>query len=126
MKLVRCFKGAYNAQQEIPLTRALQEFLDEGLCDKVKKERWNEQQVVAWLISSDVHLIIRLFILNERFAVCEIYKLADTTTTLIQCGGTVRICSFANRKPQTVHLMNSRISKFNKNLSKDLLAGVVD
>ena len=69
MKLVRCFKGAYNAQQEIPLTRALQEFLDKGLvkveyllCDKVKKERWNEQQVVAWLISSDVHLIIRLFI----------------------------------------------------------------
>jgi len=50
MKLVRCFKGAYNAQQEIPLTRALQEFLDKGLvkveyllCDKVKKERWNDK-----------------------------------------------------------------------------------
>ena len=65
MRLVRCFKGAHNAQQEIPLMRALQEFLDKGLvkveyllCDQVKKERWDEQQVVAWLIASDVHLII--------------------------------------------------------------------
>ena len=31
MKLVRCFKGAYNAQQEIPNMRALQEFLDKRL-----------------------------------------------------------------------------------------------
>jgi hypothetical protein len=44
MKLVRCFKGVYNSQQEIPLMRALQEFLDKGLvkveyllCDQVKK-----------------------------------------------------------------------------------------
>jgi hypothetical protein len=66
MKLVRCFKGVYNSQQEIPLMRALQEFLDIGLvkveyllCNQVKKERWNEQQVVAWLIASDVHLIIK-------------------------------------------------------------------
>ena len=44
MKLVRCFKGVYNSQQEIPLMRALQEFLDIGLvkveyllCNQVKK-----------------------------------------------------------------------------------------
>ena len=50
MRLVRCFKGAHNAQQEIPLMRALQEFLDKGLvkveyllCDQVKKERWDLQ-----------------------------------------------------------------------------------
>jgi len=69
MKLVRCFKGVYNSQQEIPLMRALQEFLDIGLvkveyllCNQVKKERWNEQQVVAWLIASDVHLIIKYWV----------------------------------------------------------------
>jgi hypothetical protein len=29
--LVRCFKGAHNAQQEIPLNNAIQEFLDKKL-----------------------------------------------------------------------------------------------
>ena len=28
------------------------------LCDQVKKERWNEQQVMAWFIALDEHLII--------------------------------------------------------------------
>jgi len=28
------------------------------LLDQVKKERWNEQQVVAWFIALDEHLII--------------------------------------------------------------------
>lgn len=63
--LVRCFKGAHNAQQEIPLNNAIQEFLDKKLvtveyllCDQVKKLHLTEEGVVDWLLDSDVHLII--------------------------------------------------------------------
>ena len=41
MKLVRCFKGGYNVQQETPIMIALEEFTAKGLetlnCERVKK-----------------------------------------------------------------------------------------
>ena len=65
MKLVRCFKGGYNAQQETPIMIALEEFTAKGLiivetlhCERVKKDQMTEKQVVDWLLGSDIHLII--------------------------------------------------------------------
>jgi len=65
MKLVRCFKGGYNAQQETPIMIALEEFTAKGLivvetlhCERVKKDQMTERQVVDWLLGSDIHLII--------------------------------------------------------------------
>ena len=65
IKLVRCFKGGYNAQQETPIMIALEEFTTKGLitvetlhCERVKKDQMTEKQVVDWLLGSDIHLII--------------------------------------------------------------------
>ena len=63
IKLVRCFKGGYNAQQETPIMIALEEFTAKGLitvetlhCERVKKDQMTEKQVVDWLLGSDIHL----------------------------------------------------------------------
>ena len=64
-KRVRCFKGAHNAQQEIPVMKALQLFLDDELltveyllCKQVKDNRWSAAKVIDWLLDSHIHLII--------------------------------------------------------------------
>ena len=63
-KRVRCFKGAHNAQQEIPVMKALQLFLDDELltveyllCKQVKDNRWSAAKVIDWLLDSHIHLI---------------------------------------------------------------------
>ena len=57
IKLVRCFKGGYNAQQETPIMIALEEFTAKGLitvetlhCERVKKDQMTQKQVVDWLL----------------------------------------------------------------------------
>ena len=57
IKLVRCFKGGYNAQQETPIMIALEEFTTKGMitvetlhCERVKKDQMTQKQVVDWLL----------------------------------------------------------------------------
>ena len=79
IKLVRCFKGGYNAQQETPIMIALEEFTTKGLitvetlhCERVKKDQMTEKQVVDWGEKNDSPIehrfIIRRFKHNRFHA----------------------------------------------------------
>jgi hypothetical protein len=67
IKLVRCFKGGYNAQQETPIMIALEEFTTKGLitvetlhCERVKKDQMTEKQVDAQHqnVVTDLHVAV--------------------------------------------------------------------